>query len=55
VVLKIFEMALPVEGMDREQLTDKRQRRALKIQLLKADTPEKIVQEGFIVLQKREK
>jgi hypothetical protein len=47
-------MALPIEGMDREQLTEKRQRTAVNIQLLKADTPEKIVQEGFTVLQKRE-
>jgi hypothetical protein len=37
-------MALPIETMDRELLTEKRQRRALNIQLLKADTQEKIVQ-----------
>jgi hypothetical protein len=40
-------MALPIETMDRELLAEKRQRRALNIQLLKADTPEKVVQEGF--------
>lgn len=37
-------MELPLEGLDKDQLTQKRATRTLNIQLIKADTPEKIVQ-----------
>jgi len=37
-------MALPLEGLDKDQLTQKRATRTLNIQLINADTPEKIVQ-----------
>jgi len=49
-IILISMMALPIEALDKDQLTQKRATRALNISLLKADTPAKVVQAWFFYI-----